>query len=165
MIARQAVVLGVIALTSIAIACGGGAQPTPQFTQIAVAPSTDAAAPEIAPASDDGGASASAPPKMSDADKVVAARRAGFRRCYSAGLRVDPTMSGRVVMRIAVDPSGEIASAETVQREGLSPEVAECILNEMKTARFAAPGGNGSTLMIPVKFVQQNNDAGTPAAP
>ncbi len=88
-----------------------------------------------------------------DADHTIASLRPEFRRCYQAGLNVDHLMQGCVIMAARISPEGEVTSNDTVRREGLSPEVATCLVDVVKGARFTAPGGGGSTLMIPVTFV------------
>jgi TonB family protein len=100
-----------------------------------------------------GGSTASVP--VSDADRVIAGLRGRFRNCYQTGLNSDPSMSGKVLISAKVAPNGEVSSADVVQNTGLSPTVAQCIAKVVKRAQFSAPGGGGSTLQIPVTFVQQ----------
>lgn len=100
-----------------------------------------------------GGTTASVP--VSGADRVVAGLRPKFKRCYEAGLAQDPGMSGKVVIAAKIGPNGEVASADVASNSGLSPSVASCIAGHVKRATFDAPGGSGSTLNIPVTFVQQ----------
>jgi hypothetical protein len=100
-----------------------------------------------------GGSTASVP--VSDADRVIAGLRARFRNCYQQGLNTDPSMSGKVLISAKVAPNGEVQSADVAQNTGLSPTVAQCIAKVVKRAQFSAPGGGGSTLQIPVTFVQQ----------
>jgi len=100
-----------------------------------------------------GGSTATVP--ISDADRVVAGLRARFRNCYQTGLNSDPSMSGKVIIAAKVGPNGEVNSADIAQNTGLSPGVAQCIAGVVKRATFSAPGGGGSTLQIPVTFVQQ----------
>jgi hypothetical protein len=100
-----------------------------------------------------GGSTATVP--ISDADRVVAGLRARFRSCYQTGLNSDPTMSGKVVISAKVGPNGEVSGADVASNTGLSPGVAQCIAGVVKRATFSPPGGGGSTLSIPVTFVQQ----------
>jgi hypothetical protein len=99
-----------------------------------------------------GGHSASVP--ISDADRVIASLRAGFRSCYQQGLGQDPTMSGKVVISAKVGPNGEVSSADVASNTGLSASVASCIARKVRNAQFTG-NGQGSTLQIPVTFVQQ----------
>jgi hypothetical protein len=64
-------------------------------------------------------------------------------------------MAGKVVITAKVGPNGEVSSADVTSNSGLSPGVASCIAGVVKRAQFNAPGGGGSTLNIPVTFVQQ----------
>jgi hypothetical protein len=100
-----------------------------------------------------GGASATVP--VSDADRVIAGLRPRFRACYQQGLNSDPSMSGKVVITAKVGPNGEVSSADVSSNTGLSAGVAQCIARAVRNAQFSAPGGSGSTLSIPVTFVQQ----------
>ncbi len=92
---------------------------------------------------------------ISDADRVVAGLRGRFRTCYQTGLNSDPGMSGKVIISAKVGPNGEVVSSDVAQNTGLSPTVASCIAGVLKRATFSPPGGGGSTLTVPVTFVQQ----------
>jgi hypothetical protein len=89
-----------------------------------------------------------------DAASVVARLRPGFRSCYNKGLRVDPTMSGRVMLTAKVSTNGEVASTEATDAVGLSSEVVQCLKGKLGTAQFdkvPAP----VNVRIPVGFIQQ----------
>jgi hypothetical protein len=92
---------------------------------------------------------------VSNAERVVAGLRPGFRACYNQGLQSDPGMSGKVLVSAKISPNGEVASADAAQNSGLSAGVVQCILRKVRNAQFDAPGANGSTLQIPVTFIQQ----------
>jgi hypothetical protein len=100
-----------------------------------------------------GGSTATVP--VSDADRVIAGLRPRFRACYQQGLNSDPSMQGKVVITAKVGPNGEVQSAVPTSNTGLSAQVAQCIAGHISRATFSAPGGGGSTLNIPVTFVQQ----------
>ena len=75
------------------------------------------------------------------------------RKCYQRGLEQDPTQSGKLIISIKVDPSGEVSSASVVSNSGLSAQVASCIVSAAKRATFGQnPGG---TVQIPFNFVHQ----------
>jgi len=92
---------------------------------------------------------------ISDADRVIASLRPRFRQCYQTGLNTDPSQQGKVVITAKVGPNGEVDSANVSSNSGLSPQVAGCIAGVIKRAQFSPPGGGGSTLNVPVTFVQQ----------
>jgi hypothetical protein len=87
-----------------------------------------------------------------NAERVIAGVRPRMRTCYRAGLNIDPLMTGKLVVGATVTAGGEIASTNVVSNEGLSPQVAQCVTLLLKRAQFDAPGGNGSTLTIPITF-------------
>ena len=89
-----------------------------------------------------------------NADSVVAGLRGRFRSCYQKGLLDDPTMAGKVTISARVGTNGEVVSSDIVSSSGLSPAVGRCIADVVRRATFTAPGGGGSTLQIPVTFVQ-----------
>ncbi|MFO0662856.1 MAG: AgmX/PglI C-terminal domain-containing protein [Polyangiaceae bacterium] len=92
---------------------------------------------------------------VTGADAVIASLRGRFRSCYQQGIASDPTMAGKVVISAKVGPNGEVESAQVASNTGLSPTVGACIARAVKNAQFAAPGGSGSQLNIPVSFVLQ----------
>jgi hypothetical protein len=97
----------------------------------------------------------SVPAAVGNAEQVVAALRPGFRSCYNQGLQTDRAMAGKLLIRTKVAPNGDVSAADVTQNAGLSPAVVACILQKVKGAKFDSPGANGSTVMIPVSFVQQ----------
>lgn len=92
---------------------------------------------------------------VSNAERTVAGLRPKFKRCYEKGLASDPSMSGAVTIVTKVAPNGEVNAADAQGNSGLAPDVVACIQKAVKGAQFDAPGGSGSTINIPVKFVQQ----------
>ena len=93
---------------------------------------------------------------IGNAESVVAGLKSKFRRCYDKGLLVNPVMSGAVIISAKVSPSGEVLSADARDNTGLDADVVACLQRAVRGASFAAPGGTGSTLNIPVKLVQQS---------
>ncbi|HEY2516315.1 MAG TPA: AgmX/PglI C-terminal domain-containing protein [Polyangiaceae bacterium] len=100
-----------------------------------------------------GATSATVP--VSNAERVIAGLRPKFRLCYNQGLAQDPGMSGSVAMTVKIAPNGEVNSADAASNSGLSDSVVKCIARALKNAQFDAPGSSGSTLSVPVKFIQQ----------
>jgi hypothetical protein len=92
---------------------------------------------------------------VAGADRVIAGLRPGFRSCYNKGLQTDPSMAGKVVVKVVISPNGDVGTVEKNGGSGLSSEVENCIMKKIKNASFDAPGGSGSTLQVPITFVQQ----------
>lgn len=90
---------------------------------------------------------------VSGADRVIAGLRPGFKSCYNKGLANDPSMAGKIVIAIKVQPNGDVESVSKAGGSGLSADVEQCIMNKAKHASFDA--GPGATIQVPVTFVQQ----------
>ena len=113
-----------------------------------------ALAPLGAPSNPDGGASVA----ISDADLVIATLRPKFKACYQAGLNQDPTLTGKAVVLTRIAPDGAADSATVPTPSTLSVPVDACLARAVRNAHFAAPGGTGSTLKIPITFKLQGQD-------
>jgi hypothetical protein len=98
-----------------------------------------------------GGTSATVP--VNNAERVIAGLRAKFRSCYNSGLQSDPTMQGAVTVAAKIAPGGEVSSADIASNTGVSASVASCVAGAVRNATFEAPGGTGSMVSIPVRFV------------
>ena len=85
---------------------------------------------------------------------VVAGLRAGFRRCYNAGLNLDPAMSGKVMLTAKIATNGEVASTDASDNVGLSGTVVQCLLTKLGTAQFEHVR-MPTSLKIPVGFIPQ----------
>ncbi len=59
---------------------------------------------------------------------------AGLMRCYQQGLRVEPSLRGKVAVSFTVTETGKIAGPTA---KGMTTEVDGCIANQMKSWRFA----------------------------
>lgn len=98
-----------------------------------------------------------------DADNVILGLRPSFRDCYQDGLRRDPKMEGRVVIAVVVGESGTVDTARLASNSGLGEDVAACMIDKLRYARFTAPGpGKKGRLNVPITFVIAVRDAGAP---
>lgn len=70
------------------------------------------------------------------ASATVAGMTAGFRRCYSMGLKQDPSMAGGVTLGAAINAKGEVSSSSSVQVKGLSAAVVACMKARLESASF-----------------------------
>jgi hypothetical protein len=93
--------------------------------------------------------------QVSNADRVVAGMRAGFRACYNKGLASNPDLQGSVRITAKIGPNGEVVSATPSGGAGLGDEVVSCVVRRVQAATFSAPEGGGATIVIPVTFALQ----------
>jgi hypothetical protein len=92
---------------------------------------------------------------ITDAARVLAGLRPRIRKCHQQALETEPKMSGKLTIMVKVAPNGDVASAEAVSSTGVSPAVVQCSTDALKRPQFTAPGGNGSTMTVPVVFAIQ----------
>jgi len=92
---------------------------------------------------------------IANAEATIARLRPGFRACYNAGLKDDPLMQGEVTVLVHVAADGHVDESTLTRNDGLSEQVTECLRLLIASATFDAPGGKGSSLSVPVRFVQQ----------
>lgn len=92
---------------------------------------------------------------VSNADRVVAGMRAGFRACYNRGLANNPDLHGSVTIVARVGPNGDVVSATPQGGSTLGKEVIDCVSRRVRAAQFEPPSGGGATVVIPVTFALQ----------
>lgn len=110
--------------------------------------SVDPAATNLRPAADP--PPTSAPIPADDAAAVMKSLSKEIRACYDLGLKSNPNLEG--TMKATVKIAGD-GSVEGVQSAGsLPPNVTGCVSGVLRTAKFTAPGGTGSTLLVPISF-------------
>lgn len=90
-----------------------------------------------------------APTRISSTAGLVAGLRPGFRRCFVDELAKGPDFTARVQMTLRVAPDGTVARA-TATASPPRPALEQCFEAVVRLAKFAAPGGTGSTVTFPV---------------
>jgi len=79
---------------------------------------------------------------------VVQQHLDGLRRCYMRGLRVNPNLLGRIVVKFAVDSSG--SSTPSGDRGGTDlpdSHVADCVVKELGGATFPSTKAGGTAVL------------------
>ncbi len=94
---------------------------------------------------------------VSNASRVVAGMRAGFRACYQRGLAQNPDAQGSIRLSIRVGPNGEVQGVSASASGNLPGSVVGCVQSRASAAQFSPPeGGSGAVVSVPVTFVKQN---------
>jgi hypothetical protein len=93
--------------------------------------------------------------RISDAARVIAGLRPGFRRCYNRGLSQSPDSEGRIALSFHVGPGGEVQRVTVSASGSLPPSVVACVRAHAESAQFAAPEGGSGLVQVPVSFVKQ----------
>ncbi|HXS19555.1 MAG TPA: AgmX/PglI C-terminal domain-containing protein, partial [Polyangiaceae bacterium] len=92
---------------------------------------------------------------VSNAASVVAAMRAGFRRCYQRGLEQNPDISGSIRLSISVGPGGEVSNVGGGPTGNIPGSVVDCVKGRARAAQFAPPDGGSAVINVPISFVKQ----------
>lgn len=84
--------------------------------------------------------------------------KAALYRMYNAELRKNPTLRGKILLRITIEPGGEV-SACTVQSSDLaSPELVAQIVERVKKFNFGPkPEVPKTTILYPIDFLPGGN--------
>jgi outer membrane biosynthesis protein TonB len=93
--------------------------------------------------------------EVTNAARVVAAMRAGFRRCYTRALATNPDVQGRINLSINVGPGGEVSGVSAAASGNLPADVIGCVQARARQARFDPPQGGMAVIQVPVTFVKQ----------
>jgi len=92
---------------------------------------------------------------VSNASRVVAGMRAGFRSCYNRGLAENPDAQGSIRLSIRVGPGGEVQGVTASPSGNLPGSVVSCVQSRASAAQFDPPEGGSAVVVVPVSFVKQ----------
>lgn len=84
---------------------------------------------------------------VNDLRAIVAARRDEARACYDKGLAAHPGIEGDLDVKWVIDPEGNVSDAfvDTTKSTILEPSVGKCVVDVIKTIKFAASKGGYET--------------------
>jgi hypothetical protein len=75
-----------------------------------------------------------------------------FRLCYENGLRVNPTLAGRVTVRFVIDRAGAVSTAANGGSDFTDPAVVSCVVRAFYALSFPQPEGGIVTVTYPIVF-------------
>ena len=78
-----------------------------------------------------------------DISDAVNAEKQRIKRCYDAGLSLDPALSGRVEVKFVIGADGLVSRAELFESTIESEEVEDCIVDAITDIEFPPPEGGG----------------------
>ena len=71
---------------------------------------------------------------------------------YNRALRRDPSLEGKIVLRLTIDPNGTVSSCEMVSSELNDPELERKLVQRIKMFRFEAKDVEAITTTKPIDF-------------
>ncbi|MEJ2252773.1 MAG: AgmX/PglI C-terminal domain-containing protein [Nitrospirota bacterium] len=96
------------------------------------------------------------PPGRTDEEiQIVFDRyKAALYRIYNRELRKDPTLRGRMLMRITIEPSGAVSMCKVESTDLASPELVAKIVKRIKRFNFGPKEGvQKMTILYPIDFL------------
>jgi hypothetical protein len=84
--------------------------------------------------------------------KEIRGRLGAVKACYESGLKRNPNIGGKLVLRFEVSSVGKVTSTEIDQDSMHDDEVATCIKSRVMTWRFPAPAGGSVQFSYPFIF-------------
>jgi hypothetical protein len=80
--------------------------------------------------------------------------KAALYRIYNNALRKDPTLRGKMLMRICIEPNGEVSLCKVESTDLASPELVAKIVERVKRFNFGPKEGVQSmTILYPIDFL------------
>ena len=80
--------------------------------------------------------------------------KAALYRIYNQELRKDPTLRGKVLMRISIEPDGAVSLCKVESTELASPELVDKIVERIKRFNFGPKEGvKKMTILYPIDFL------------
>jgi hypothetical protein len=97
--------------------------------------------------------------------RIVRQNFGRFRACYQNGLRANPLLEGRVVVRFAIDKSGAVTNVGNAGSTMPDQGVVMCIVRAFGTLSFPAPDGGMVTVTYPLVFGGDGGGGGSARGP
>ncbi len=82
--------------------------------------------------------------------KVFRRRSSAFRACYESRLKVNPGLSGKVVIRFTIGSAGRITNIKVSSNSTGDSAVGSCIINKVRRWRFSPPENGSVTFTYPI---------------
>lgn len=84
--------------------------------------------------------------------RIVRQNMGRFRLCYEAGLRSNPTLTGRVTTKFVIGRDGSVAQSADGGSDMPSQEVTSCVVRSFQNLSFPQPDGGIATVIYPIVF-------------
>lgn len=99
-----------------------------------------------------GGATVKSSLGQSDIMEVVLANKGALGACAEAQRKLDPSASGKLVLRWTIGLDGRVLKVEVVSKEFEKTQFAQCVLRLVKTWQFPRHTRVGEPVTFPFKF-------------
>lgn len=90
---------------------------------------------------------------MEDIQVVFDRNKGVIYSMYNRALRKDPSLQGKLVLRLTISPSGKVVTCELVSNELGSPELGRKVVQRVKLFNFGAKNVEEVTVTYPIDFL------------
>jgi len=84
--------------------------------------------------------------------RIVGQNFGRFRACYDEGVRTNPDLAGRVLVKFVIDRSGDVAVAQDRASDLPDQSVVRCVVRAFQNLSFPKPAGGIVTVVYPIVF-------------
>jgi membrane protein involved in colicin uptake len=80
--------------------------------------------------------------------------KSAFYRDYNRTLRINPTLQGKMVLRLTIEPDGSVSMCQMQSTDMDAPDLVAQVVNRVKTINFGAKDGvQAVTIVYPIDFL------------
>jgi hypothetical protein len=80
--------------------------------------------------------------------------KSAFYRDYNRTLRINPTLQGKMVLRLTIEPDGSVSMCQLQSTDMDAPDLVTQVVNRVKTINFGAKEGvQAVTISYPIDFL------------
>jgi hypothetical protein len=86
---------------------------------------------------------------------VISEYRTAIQLCYERGLRQDPNLRGRLIVRLTIALKGHASAVDILDNE-LNNQVGECLQRLFRRPTYPCPQGSPAIVELPIVFSPSN---------
>jgi hypothetical protein len=80
--------------------------------------------------------------------------KSAFYRDYNRALRINPTLQGKMVLRLTIEPDGAVSMCQLQSTDMDAPDLAAQVVSRVRTINFGAKDGvQAVTIVYPIDFL------------
>ena len=79
--------------------------------------------------------------------------KAALYRLYNRELRKDPTLRGQMVLRLTIEPAGNVSMCALQSSDMNAPDLAAQVVDRVRTINFGAKDVGAITIVYPIDFL------------
>ncbi len=90
---------------------------------------------------------------LSNIRRVFSQQKSALYALYNRELRKDPTLAGRVVLELVIEPDGTVSRSKVIESELDRPRLEQTIANRVRLFNFGRANVEARTVRFPIDFL------------